>query len=541
MISSFKSLQRCLNKDEVKVVIKMMKVAFEEIYVPDTTVIIERTLSKIIKDGLIRGKIVIPKEYLTFFESRALQGSALGLLCLQEISEIVDLARKKEDLDIMILESGHKEAYINDLGYLDHIAREIAKKLGGKLLTHNSIQRMICNIMDVNVLLLPRSTDKELPFEKYFDNQTLSLHIKEGAPILAKKGKPGSWFLAIIDDRPQPREAVELLVEEIIKRAKAGEGIIEIEGRGIMLLQLNDYRVIIVTPPIGTGYEVTITRPIVRLKLEDYNLPPKVLKRLEEKAEGILIAGAPGMGKTTFAQALADYYSRKGRIVKTIESPRDMKLPPIVSQYSKFYASSRELHDILLLSRPDYTVFDEMRDDEDFKIYVDLRLAGIGMIGVVHATSPIDAIQRFIGRVDIGMIPSIIDTVMFIDKGIVTKVYEVSMTVKLPTGLREADLARPVIEVRDFLTNELEYEIYVFGEQTVVIPVKKVLKEITSQSIVDFIKKYLPYADIEVDDTNKLLVLSVPKTLYNTSTLKVIRRVKRRINKLGYDIEVRIQ
>ncbi|MEM3979939.1 MAG: ATPase, partial [Ignisphaera sp.] len=321
----------------------MMKVAFEEIYVPDTTVIIERTLSKIIKDGLIRGKIVIPKEYLTFFESRALQGSALGLLCLQEISEIVDLARKKEDLDIMILESGHKEAYINDLGYLDHIAREIAKKLGGKLLTHNSIQRMICNSMDVNVLLLPRSTDKELPFEKYFDNQTLSLHIKEGAPILAKKGKPGSWFLAIIDDRPQPREAVELLVEEIIKRAKAGEGIIEIEGRGIMLLQLNDYRVIIVTPPIGTGYEVTITRPIVRLKLEDYNLPPKVLKRLEEKAEGILIAGAPGMGKTTFAQALADYYSRKGRIVKTIESPRDMKLPPIVSQYSKFYASSREL------------------------------------------------------------------------------------------------------------------------------------------------------------------------------------------------------
>ncbi|MEM3979938.1 MAG: ATPase, partial [Ignisphaera sp.] len=172
---------------------------------------------------------------------------------------------------------------------------------------------------------------------------------------------------------------------------------------------------------------------------------------------------------------------------------------------------------------------------------VALIFAAIGIIGVVHATSPIDAIQRFIGRVDIGMIPSIIDTVMFIDKGIVTKVYEVSMTVKLPTGLREADLARPVIEVRDFLTNELEYEIYVFGEQTVVIPVKKVLKEITSQSIVDFIKKYLPYADIEVDDTNKLLVLSVPKTLYNTSTLKVIRRVKRRINKLGYDIEVRIQ
>uniref|UniRef100_A0A7C4NQ66 ATPase n=1 Tax=Ignisphaera aggregans TaxID=334771 RepID=A0A7C4NQ66_9CREN len=518
-----------------------MKVAFEEVYIPDTTVVIERTLSKIIKDGLIRGKIVIPKEYLTFFESRTSQGSALGLLCLQEISEVVDLARKREDIDVMILDSGHREAYVNDLSDLDNIARETAKKLGGKLLTHNSVQKMICSIMDVDVILLPRSADRELPFEKYFDNLTLSLHIKEGAPILAKKGKPGSWSLTIIDDRPQPREIVELLVEEIIKRAKAGEGIIEIEGRGIMLLQLGDYRIIIVAPPIGTGYEVTITRPIVRLKLEDYNLPPKVLKRLEEKAEGILIAGAPGMGKTTFAQALADYYARKGRIVKTIESPRDMKLPPIISQYSKFYASSRELHDVLLLSRPDYTVFDEMRDDEDFKIYVDLRLAGIGMIGVVHATSPIDAIQRFIGRVDIGMIPSIIDTVIFIERGIATKVYEVSMTVKLPTGLREADLARPVIEVRDFLTGELEYEIYVFGEQTVVVPVKKVLKELTSQSIIDFVKKYLPYVDVEVNDANKLLVINVPKTLYNASTLKVIKRVKKRANKSGYDIEVRIQ
>ncbi len=43
------------------------------------------------------------------------------------------------------------------------------------------------------------------------------------------------------------------------------------------------------------------------------------------------------------------------------------------------------------------------------------------------------------------------------------------MTVKVPTGMKEADLARPVIEVRDFETGELKNEIYTYGEQTIVM------------------------------------------------------------------------
>ncbi|MEM1541288.1 MAG: ATPase, T2SS/T4P/T4SS family [Ignisphaera sp.] len=515
-----------------------MKIAFEDLYVPDTTIIIERSLSRIVKEKHIKGRIVIPREFINYFENKALQGSALGLLCIQEVYNTISIARNENDIEISFIDSGYRVDTINDVSLLDQLARELAKKIGAKILTHSEMQKTLCEIMGIDVVLLQRSIDEELWFEKYFDRNTLSLHIKEGSPILAKKGRPGEWVLAVVDEKPQSRDIVELLIEEIVRRTKAGEGFIEIESKGVMLLQLRDYRIIIVMPPIGTGYEITVTKPIIRLKLEDYGLPSKVVKRLDERAEGILIAGAPGMGKTTFAQALAEYYSRKGKIVKTIESPRDMKLPPIVSQYSKFYASSRELHDILLLSRPDYTVFDEMRDDEDFKIYVDLRLAGIGMIGVVHATSPIDAIQRFIGRVDIGMIPSVIDTVIFIEKGSASKIYEVGLTVKLPTGLREADLARPVVEVKDFLSGELEYEIYVFGEQTVVVPVKKVLKEQKSQHVAELVKKYIPYADIEVN--NKIVILNIPKSLYTETVLKSIKRIKKRLNKMGYEIEIRI-
>ena len=127
--------------------------------------------------------------------------------------------------------------------------------------------------------------------------------------------------------------------------------------------------------------------------------------------------------------------------------------------------------DVLLLVRPDYTIYDELRKNTDFNIFADMRLAGVGMIGVVHATRPIDAIQRIASRVELGVIPSIVDTSIYIENGKVTSVYETKMTVKVPSGMKEADLARPVIEVRDFETGELKNEIYTYGEQTIVMDI----------------------------------------------------------------------
>jgi len=40
--------------------------------------------------------------------------------------------------------------------------------------------------------------------------------------------------------------------------------------------------------------------------------------------------------------------------------------------------------------------------------------------------------------------------------------------VRVPYGMMEADLARPLIEILDFETDEPRYEIYTFGEQVVV-------------------------------------------------------------------------
>jgi ATPase len=75
------------------------------------------------------------------------------------------------------------------------------------------------------------------------------------------------------------------------------------------------------------------------------------------------------------------------------------------------------------------------------------------------------------------MIPSVLDTVVFVERGEVGQVLELSITVKVPTGMIEADLARPVVEVRDFITKKILYEMYSYGEETVVVPISKTISK----------------------------------------------------------------
>ncbi|MEM1641828.1 MAG: PINc/VapC family ATPase [Desulfurococcaceae archaeon] len=503
-----------------------MKIAGEQIYIPDFSAIVQGSVSKLVEEGTVVGRVVVHRAIVAMLEQMAHQGLAVGYAGLEELKKLRELHEKGK----MLLEYAGEKTRISfpenhDLAIIEVNAavRDLAYATGGVVVAGDRVNYEVCKTMGIPVLLTIEESKSKLEFEKYFDENTMSVHLKENSVPLAKVGRPGDWRYIRLADKKLTRGDIERMANEIIEEARRrSDAFIEIDRAGSTIVQLGEYRIIIVKPPLSDGWEITAVRPVKRLKLEDYNLPLELIKRLNERAEGILIAGAPGMGKTTFAQALAEYYMRMGKVVKTIESPRDMILPEEITQYSKHYASIGELHDILLLSRPDYTVFDEMRTDEDFKLYADLRLAGIGMIGVVHATSPIDAVQRFIGRVDLGMIPSIIDTVIFIRNGRVEKVYELRMTVKLPTGLKEAELSRPVVEVRDFLTGELEYEIYTFGEQTVVVPVKKLRPRHPAwQELAEKIRNAIPDSDVKVNEDGIIVVLR--KDLLRTYRRKISR------------------
>ena len=278
-----------------------------------------------------------------------------------------------------------------------------------------------------------------------------------------------------------------------------------------MVLQLSHYRIAITRPPFSDGIEVTIVRPLVKLTLEDYKLSQKLTERLKERAEGILIAGPPGAGKTALASSVAEFYMKQGKIVKTLESPKDLQVGPEITQYGPLEGDFEKTADILLLVRPDFSVFDEVRKTRDFEVFSDMRLAGVGMVGVVHASDAIDAIQRFMSRLELGMIPHVLDTIIFVKEGEVKKVFELNLLVKVPSGMTEADLSRPVVEVRDFESGRLEYEIYTYGEENIVVPVQKEqkvssLKKFATERISQEMSRYDPRAQVEIVSDNKAVV-----------------------------------
>jgi ATPase len=225
-----------------------------------------------------------------------------------------------------------------------------------------------------------------------------------------------------------------------------------------------------------------------------------------------------------------------------MEKPRDLQVSDEITQYTALSGDMAKTGDILLLVRPDFTIFDEMRKTEDFFTFSDLRLAGVGMIGVVHATRTIDAIQRFIGRIELGMIPQIVDTVIHIDGGEVREIYLLEFKVKTPSGMTESDLARPVIEVYNFDTQQLQFEIYTFGEQVVVMEVAKRrsprVDRNAIRSLENEIHRLVPDADIHIEMVgNRAKVyadpMDVPYIIGKRG--KIVTRLE---SKLGMKIDV---
>lgn len=342
--------------------------------------------------------------------------------------------------------------------------------------------------------------------DTYFDETTMSLHIKEGRPMLRKKGTPGNRKPEIDTKsfaKAEMAEFIQKIYQEIESR---DDGFMEIDRKLSKVLQLGPYRIVIVYPPLSDGLEMTIVKPIKKLSMEDYKLEKDVFELLRNQAKGILISWSPGSGKTTFAQALIDIYHQDNHIIKTIESPRDLLVSDDIVQYSFTYGTHDEVRDILLLSRPDYTIYDEVRNKSDFELYKDLRLTGIGLVGVIHASRAVDSIQRFLGTIEMGIIPQVIDTVIYIDKWAIQQIYRLELTVKVPEGMESEDLARPVIVVTSFLTKQVEYEIYTFGEQIVVMPLlgtgdgenkiiskwKTAMSEYAKQTITQKLQQLLP-------------------------------------------------
>jgi ATPase len=424
--------------------------------VPDTSAVVDGRVSEFHARGEPVERVYVPEAVVSELESQANAGHDTGWDGLAELQRLADLA----DTGELVVEYVGRRPTGDEIGDahegdIDAVIRDLAQEYEATLLTSDAVQAEVARAKGIAVEYVEaeaRDTGS-LAIEEFFDETTMSVHLKTGVAPMAKRGDIGDMHYQEIRDAPSTEAEMKEWASDILASARqSSEGFIELSEPGMNIVQFRDMRIAVAKPPFSDGIEITAVRPIVKTDLDDYKLADELRDRLAERQRGVLISGAPGAGKSTFAQAVAEFLADADYAVKTMEKPRDLQVGPNITQYTELDGSMEKTADSLLMVRPDYTIYDEVRKTSDFSVFADMRLAGVGMIGVVHATRAIDALQRLVGRVELGMIPQVVDTVVYIEEGSVHTVYDVHTEVKVPHGLMEEDLTRPVIVISDFET-----------------------------------------------------------------------------------------
>jgi ATPase len=519
--------------------------------VPDTSVVVDGRVSEAIEAGdFTDATISVPEAVVAELESQANEGRESGWDGLEELQRLADLA---DDATIALEYVGERPDVFErgqaEEGEIDALIRSLAAEMDATFFTSDIVQAEVARAKGLEVEYVSPRTEAvdELTIEQYFDDGTMSVHLKAGVQPMAKRGEVGEIEYVPIGDEILDEELVREYAQEIENGARhADEGFVELSEPGMTIVQFRDYRIAISEPPFSDALEITAVRPLVLTEMDDYSSAEELKDRLLERQRGLLIAGSPGAGKSTFAQAAAGFLADHNYVVKTMEKPRDLQVGADITQYTELGGQMEKTADSLLMVRPDYTIYDEVRKTSDFEVFSDMRLAGVGMIGVVHATRAIDALQRLVGRVELGMIPQIVDTVVYIEAGDVHTVYDVSTEVKVPHGLTEEDLARPVIVISDFETGTPEYEIYTFNRQVVTVPLGDDEEEsetgvdrIARQEIEREIKAIAHgFVDVEVTGQNTATVY-VDEGDISSVIGKGGGRIQDIENRLGMDIDVR--
>ncbi len=281
-------------------------------FVLDTSIIIDGEVTKMVEAGRIEegSQIIIPLAVLDELQSQASTNKEHGFVGLAEIKKMRDmLSPRNIELRFVGQRPDIDDIRLAKHGRIDAIIKDVAMQESATLITADYVQALVAEAQGINALHIRAPTKTtDLAFEKYFDESTMSVHLKEGTLPMAKRGKPGEFQLVKTSEEKLTSAQITNIIKEVSEASRVtGSGSIEISRSGATVIQYGNFRIVITRPPFSDGLEVTIVRPIVQLSLSDYDTSEKLMERLSGNAEGIIIAGPPGSGKSTLASSLAKF------------------------------------------------------------------------------------------------------------------------------------------------------------------------------------------------------------------------------------------
>ena len=187
--------------------------------VADTSVIINGQLIAQIEAGSIKNsEIIIPQAVFDELQSQASSKKEQGFLGLEKIRKLKELSGSF-GLNL-VLKGSHPstdDIKLAESGRIDSLIIDVAKQNNAVLYTSDNVQHLVAQAEGIETVFLKFVVkDETLEFLKFFDADTMSVHLKENQHPLAKKGKPGTFSLTKLSDDVLSKDYLEFISSQIL-------------------------------------------------------------------------------------------------------------------------------------------------------------------------------------------------------------------------------------------------------------------------------------------------------------------------------------
>ena len=173
--------------------------------IPDTSAVIIGAVSELIENGdFDYPEVIVPEAVVCELEHQANAKRSEGTKGLAELQK---LQQMQDDGELAITFKGKRPTNYDikyaKSGEIDSIIRDLARSEFGTLLTNDKVQAEVAKAQGIPVYYFEQKyVHKALSIEKFFDETTMSIHLKENVVPMAKKGTPGHIDFVKLSDKP---------------------------------------------------------------------------------------------------------------------------------------------------------------------------------------------------------------------------------------------------------------------------------------------------------------------------------------------------